>query len=41
VTGLGFALVQYWLVGLGVILILTTVAGLLFEYYVGARAPLR
>jgi hypothetical protein len=40
-TGLGFALVQFWLVGLGVILILSTVAGLLFEYYVGARAPLR
>ncbi|MCW2539737.1 MAG: ctaF [Frankiales bacterium] len=41
VTGFGFALVQYWLVAFGVILILATVGGLLFEYYVGARAPLR
>ncbi|MGX7680476.1 cytochrome c oxidase subunit 4 [Jatrophihabitans sp. DSM 45814] len=41
VTGVGFALVQFWLVGVGVVLILTSVAGLLFEYYVGARAPLR
>lgn len=41
VTGVGMALVQYWLVGFGVLLILTTVGGLLFEYYVGKRAPLR
>ena len=41
VTGLGLALVQYWLAGIGVVLILITVGGLLFEYYVGARAPLR
>ncbi len=40
-TGLGFALVQYWLVGFGVLFILASVGGLLFEYYVGARAPLR
>jgi hypothetical protein len=41
VTGLGMALVQFWLVGLGVVLILTAAGGLLFEYYVGDRAPLR
>ncbi|MGI8665507.1 MAG: aa3-type cytochrome oxidase subunit IV [Jatrophihabitans sp.] len=32
---------QYWLFGLGVVIILITVGGLLFEYYVGNRAPLR
>src|ERR1700712_3141320 len=41
VTGLGFALVQLWLILIGVFMILSTVAGLLFEYYIGARAPLR
>lgn len=41
ITGLGLALVQFWLAGIGVVLILLTVGGLLFEYYVGARAPLR
>ena len=41
VTGLGLALVQFWLAGLGVVMILGSVGGLLFEYYVGARAPLR
>lgn len=41
VAGLGLALVQLWLVLLGVLLILFTAGGLLFEYYVGSRAPLR
>jgi hypothetical protein len=41
VTGLGVALAQFWLVGTGAILILASVAGLLFEYYAGSRAPLR
>ncbi len=41
VAGLGLALVQFWLVGVGVVLILITVGGLLFEYYAGSRAPLR
>jgi hypothetical protein len=41
VAGLGMALVQYWLFGLGIVIILITVGGLLFEYYVGNRAPLR
>ncbi len=41
VAGLGLALVQLWLVILGVLCILFTAGGLLFEYYVGGRAPLR
>ena len=41
VAGLGLALVQLWMVILGVLLILLTAGGLLFEYYVGRRAPLR
>lgn len=41
IAGLGMALFQIWLFVLGVVLILTTVGGLLFEYYVGNRAPLR
>ena len=41
VTAMGMATVQYWLVGLGVILILITSGGLLFEYYTGGRSPLR
>lgn len=41
VAGLGLALVQLWMVLLGVLLILFTAGGLLFEYYVGSRAPLR
>ena len=41
VAGLGLAFVQLWLVILGVLLILFTAGGLLFEYYVGNRAPLR
>jgi hypothetical protein len=41
VAGIGFALVQVWMVALGILLILFTAGGLLFEYYVGNRAPLR
>jgi len=41
VTGVAAAFVQLWLMLLGVLLILSTVGGLLFEYYVGNRAPLR
>jgi Cytochrome c oxidase subunit IV len=41
VVGLGMALVQAWLIGSGVVLVLISVSGLLFEYYVGDRAPLR
>jgi hypothetical protein len=36
-AGLGLAFVQAWLVVIGVLLILFTVGGLLFEYYVGGR----
>jgi len=39
VTGLGFAFFQMWLVIVGVLAILFTVGGLLFEYYVGGRRP--
>jgi cytochrome c oxidase subunit IV len=39
VTGVGFALVQIWLALVGVLGILFTVGGLLFEYYIGGRHP--
>ncbi len=35
----GFALVQIWLALVGVLGILFTVGGLLFEYYLGGRHP--
>lgn len=38
-TGLGFAFVQMWLVAIGVLSILFTAGGLLFEYYIGGRRP--
>jgi hypothetical protein len=41
VTAMGMATVQYWLVGLGVVFILITTGGLLFEYYTGENSPLR
>ncbi len=41
IAAIGMAVVQYWLIGLGVVAILFTVGGLLFEYYIGERAPLR
>jgi hypothetical protein len=40
-TGVGMAIVQYWLMALGILFILITAAGLLFEYYVGERSPLQ
>ena len=39
VTGLGFAFFQIWLALVGVLGILFTVGGLLFEYYIGGRRP--
>jgi hypothetical protein len=39
VTAVGFALVQIWLVIVGVLGIMFTVGGLLFEYYLGGRHP--
>jgi hypothetical protein len=33
IAGLGMAFVEWWLVGLGLILVLFSVGGLLFEYY--------
>jgi cytochrome c oxidase subunit IV len=38
VTGLGMAFGQFWLVLVGVVAILGTVGGLLFEYYVGQNS---
>lgn len=35
VTALGFAFFQFWLIGLGVVLILFAAGGLVFEYYLG------
>jgi len=40
VAGFGMVFAQFWLLGLGVVLVLFTVGGLLFEYYAGRRAPL-
>jgi hypothetical protein len=40
VAGFGMVLAQFWLLGLGVVLVLFTAGGLLFEYYVGRHAPL-
>jgi hypothetical protein len=39
VAGLGLAFFQIWLVIVGAISIVVTVAGLLFEYYIGGRRP--
>lgn len=39
VTATGFALFQMWLAIVGVLGILFTVGGLLFEYYIGGRRP--
>ena len=41
ITAVGGATVQYWLMGLGVVFILITTGGLLFEYYTGENSPLR
>ncbi|WP_336086054.1 cytochrome c oxidase subunit 4 [Nocardia sp. SSK8] len=37
VTALGLAFFQFWLIGLGVALVLAASAGLVFEYYLGAE----
>lgn len=37
VTALGLAFFQFWLIGLGVVLVLAASAGLVFEYYLGAE----
>ncbi|MFE3545617.1 cytochrome c oxidase subunit 4 [Nocardia sp. NPDC059177] len=37
VTALGLAFFQYWLIALGVALVLVAAAGLVFEYYIGAE----
>lgn len=37
VTGVGLAFVELWLIITGVVMILFTVGGLLFEYYIGGR----
>ena len=41
VAGVGMAIFQVWLFILGILLILFSSGGLLFEYYVGSRAPLK
>jgi cytochrome c oxidase subunit IV len=40
VVGMGLAFFQMWLVIVGVLLLLFTIGGLLFEYYIGGRKPL-
>lgn len=37
-AAVGIAFLQWWLVGLGAVAVLITVAGLVFEYHVGADA---
>jgi Cytochrome c oxidase subunit IV len=37
ITGMGFAFFQMWLAIVGVLGVLFTVGGLLFEYYIGGR----
>ena len=38
ITGLGMAFWYYWLMAIGVVALLVTIGGLLFEYYVGQNA---
>jgi hypothetical protein len=38
-AGFGLAFIQIWLFLVGVVLILFSVGGLLFEYYIGGRRP--
>ena len=40
VVGMGLAFFQIWLVIVGVLFVMFTVGGLLFEYYIGGRRPL-
>ncbi|MEU4567154.1 cytochrome c oxidase subunit 4 [Micromonospora sp. NPDC023956] len=37
ITGFGLVLWQYWLIGLGMVAVVLTASGLLFEYYTGTR----
>lgn len=41
VVGIGLAFVQAWLVIIGLLFMLFAVGGLVFEYYIGGRRPLR
>ncbi len=41
VVGLGLAFFQIWLVIVGALMLIYTIGGLLFEYYIGGRQPLR
>ena len=41
VIGTGLAFYQIWLVIIGVLALLFTVGGLLFEYYIGGRQPIK
>jgi hypothetical protein len=36
-TGIGLVYFAWWLIALGIVAVLVTTAGLLFEYYTGAR----
>ncbi len=38
ITGYGMAFWYYWLIAIGVVALLVTIGGLLFEYYVGQNA---
>ena len=38
ITGLGMAFWYYWLIAIGVVALLVTIGGLLFEFYVGQNA---
>jgi Cytochrome c oxidase subunit IV len=40
VVGLGLAFAQVWLVLVGVLFLMFSIGGLLFEYYIGGRRPL-
>ncbi|MCA1676398.1 MAG: cytochrome c oxidase subunit 4, partial [Actinobacteria bacterium] len=37
VVGFALAFAEWWLVAIGVLALLTTIAGLVFEYHIGAR----
>ncbi len=38
ITGYGMAFWYYWLIAIGVVALLVTIGGLLFEYYMGQNA---
>jgi Cytochrome c oxidase subunit IV len=40
VTGLGLGFAQVWLVIVGLLFLMFSIGGLLFEYYIGGRRPL-